>query len=133
MAVRRLLPPRVAKVQPDVSLAIVNIVLLLIFFFLASGSLTSAPTNTVEVSETFDLPIEQLPQPILIVEDETVLSLNGDPIMIGEVPGMLGAGSVLHVLIARDAPAHRLLDLLDDPALDPFEIRLVTIHRRSAP
>ncbi|MFN3145141.1 MAG: ExbD/TolR family protein [Paracoccaceae bacterium] len=131
MTMRRRLPETEQKARPDVSLAIVNIVLLLIFFFLATGSLTSAPTRAVEVSETFDLPVEQLPHPILIVEGDDSISLNGESIDLDALSAALEGETVLHVMIAREAPAHELLALLTRPDLKAFDVRLVTIHRRS--
>ena len=129
---RRLLPQPAEKARPDVSLAIVNIVLLLIFFFLTTGSLTSSVTNTVLVSETYDLPIDQLPHPVLIIEGENSISFNGEPATLEQIPELMADWRVLHILVAREAPAKRLLTLLDRPELDPYELRLVTIHRRSA-
>lgn len=131
MTLRRHLPETEQKARPDVSLAIVNIVLLLIFFFLATGSLTSAPTRAVEISETYDLPLEQLPHPILIVESEDSVSLNGEPIELDALAAALEGETQLHVMIAREAPAQELLSLLSRPEFKTFDVRLVTIHRRS--
>lgn len=129
MSTRRLLPAKREKHEVDVSLAIVNIVLLLIFFFLATGSMTSAPKHALMLSETAELPIEQLPQPILIIEGPEQFSMDGAPVaaeLLGQaVEGM----DLLHVLIDRGAEASILLELLDRPELASLEIRLVTIHR----
>ncbi|MEL6426040.1 MAG: biopolymer transporter ExbD, partial [Pseudomonadota bacterium] len=51
-------------VELDVSLAIVNIVLLLIFFFLATGRLLNPVDARIDLSDTSDLPLDQLPSPI---------------------------------------------------------------------
>ncbi|WP_121632450.1 ExbD/TolR family protein [Tropicibacter alexandrii] len=129
MARRALLPPRPTRQPPDTSLAIVNIVLLLIFFFLATGSMTATPQHTLALSQTADLPIEQLPKPILIVEEGDVISIDGEPV----APELLGSAvqdmTVLHVLSDREARAGILLDLLARPELSTLEVRLVTIHR----
>lgn len=125
---RQILPPRSKRVQLDASLAIVNIVLLLIFFFLATGSLLNSPSYGVDLSETEDLPIDTLPQPILIVEETGALSLNGQPVAEELLATAIEGEPVLHVLIRRDAPAMDLLDLLSRPDLEDVELRLVTIH-----
>ena len=127
---RRILPDRPRHIQPDVSMAIVNIVLLLILFFLATGALVNTPDQGVRLSETRDLPVDQLPSPVLIVEDGGGLLLDGVPITRAELPQALSDQPILHVLIDREAPAHELLALIDRPVLDRMDIRLVTIHRR---
>ncbi len=130
---RGLLPPRHERRRADVSLAIINIVLLLIFFFLATGALVNAPEFGIEVSETLDLPIDRLPQPILIIRPDGGLLLNGDPIDPEALGPTLAAEPVLHVLIERTAPAQDLLQVLAEPGLRGIDIELVTIHRSSTP
>ena len=128
----RALPSRKAARGPDVSLAIVNIVLLLIFFFLATGQLLNPPTRGVEISETTDLPIDQLPSPILIVRENGDWALDDapvDPEILGAALSTLQAPFTLHILIGRDAPASSLLDILDRTELDGIEVKLVTLRR----
>lgn len=128
---RQILPTPKRKTQPDVSLAIVNIVLLLILFFLATGTLMNAQsTGTVDISETSDLPLDQLPSPILVVGLDGSLTLDGDPVSPGILAPMLAEQDVLHVLIDRTAPAQDLLDLLARPGLERLDIKLVTLHTR---
>ena len=129
-AQRRLLPAPRRSVKPDASLAILNIVLLLIMAFLATGALTNASGDAqVDVAQTLDLPIEQLPRPTLVVLDGGGLLLNGQPILSEALAGALEDETVLHVLIDREAPATRLLDLLARPELSRLDILLVTLHR----
>lgn len=130
MSMRRLLPITHQRPTPDTSLAIVNLVLLLIFFFLMTGRLATAPGIAVELSETAELPVEALPEPILIWEDADTLSLNGDPLAPEELPAAVADQRLLHLLIDRDESAGVLLDLLARPEFAHLEIRLVTIHRR---
>jgi len=128
----RALPKRKQAVGLDVSLAIVNIVLLLIFFFLATGQLLNPPTQGVEISETTELPLDQLPAPILIVRDDGNWELNDqavNPDILGAAIAELEAPFPLHVLIGRDAPATSLLEILDRPELEDVEIKLVTLRR----
>ncbi len=132
----RALPKRHASRGMDVSLAIVNIVLLLIFFFLATGQLLNPPTQGVEISETTELPLDQLPAPILIVRDNGNWELNDrdvNPDILGAAIAELEAPFTLHVLIGRDAPATSLLDILNRPELEDVEIKLVTLRRTARP
>ncbi|KHA53923.1 MAG: biopolymer transporter ExbD [Sulfitobacter geojensis] len=126
---RRPLPRPSDPIRPDVSLFIVNIVLLLILFFLATGSLVSTPDEGVRISETRDLPIDQLPKPVLIVEEDGRLTLDGEELAADGLPQAMVGHSVLHVLIDRTAPALDLLKLVNRPGMENLDIRLVTIHR----
>lgn len=128
----RALPKRKHSAGMDVSLAIVNIVLLLIFFFLATGQLLNPPTQGVEISETTELPLDQLPAPILIVRDDGNWELDNsavNPDILGAAIGELEAPFTLHILIGRDAPATSLIDILNRPELENVEIKLVTLRR----
>ena len=125
----RPLPQAKKPIALDVSLAIVNIVLLLILFFLATGSLVSTPDEGVRISETRDLPIDQLPKPVLIVEEDGRLTLDGEELAADGLPQAMVGHSVLHVLIDRTAPALDLLKLVNRPGMENLDIRLVTIHR----
>src|SRR6056297_4358375 len=129
---RRILPSQERHIQLDVSLAIVNIVLLLIFFFLATGSLMNAPTYGVDLSETEELPIEILPKPILILGRAGQMSLDGLPIESDALAAAIEGAPLLHVLTDRVAPAQELVDLLTRPYLAETEVKLVTIRTRGA-
>ena len=128
---RRILPLKTRHMQADTSLAIVNIVLLMLFFFLATGSLMNSPSYGVALSETAELPIEQLPRPVLIIGPNGALSLDEVPIASDLLATAVKDMTLLHILIAREAPAQDLLDLLARPGLEHLDIRLVTIHRTS--
>lgn len=130
--------PLIATRRParglDVSLAIVNIVLLLIFFFLATGRLLNPVGPDIDLSQTTDLPLDVLPSPILVVGTDGGWSLDGAPL----APDLLAAAVAtfdtparLHLLIDRGAPASALLDLVGRPELAEVDLRLVTLHRRT--
>jgi len=116
----------------DTSFAIVNIVLLLIFFFLATGQLFGGRDPGIDLAETLDLPIAPLPRPLLVVAPDGSLTLDDAPVdatLLG--PSIMAAtdaaAPVLHVLIEGDARARDLIALLDNPTLRGIEIRLVTL------
>ncbi|MEL6680233.1 MAG: biopolymer transporter ExbD [Pseudomonadota bacterium] len=127
------------KVELDVSLAIVNIVLLLIFFFLATGRLLNPVDARINLADTADLPLDQLPSPILVVGADGSWTLDGNEIAAENL--QLGLDTLgepedpaeirtIHLLIDKAAPASVLLNIVNRPEFDPFEIRLVTLHRR---
>ena len=117
------------KSAPDVSLAIVNIVLLLIFFFLITGRMTNAPSFAVELSETVELPIEHLPKPILVLEPGDRLMLDGEDVAEADLADAVADLTVLHLLIDRNESANVLVAVLGKPEFAHLELRLVTIHR----
>lgn len=130
MVTRRLLPEPKEPTRPDVSFAIVNIVLLMILFFLATGALVNTPDQGIDISETRDLPIDQLPPPVLTVHEDRRLELDGNTVAIELLGQALADARVLHVLIDRTAPALDLLEVLGQPGMQHLDIRLVTVHRR---
>ncbi len=125
------LPPNTKphKSTLDFSLATVNIVLLLIFFFLISGSLVATEEMEVDMSETADLPLETLPRPLLLMrpEGETWL-LDGIPVTREALPETT-RGDLLHILADKSLPASALISLLRDPALDGITLKLVTLRK----
>lgn len=114
-------------VQVDTSLAIVNIVLLLIFYFLIAGQ-NPAPDTDLELAGTTELSPENLPSPVLEVLGPEEWRLDGRPIRPEMLPGALAAsGAPVHLLIDRNAPAGLLVGLMRRPELAGHDIRLVTI------
>ena len=113
----------------DASLAIVNVVLLLIFFFLATGALLNSPDYGVDLPISIDIPIEVLPRPILIIAPDGSLNLNGDPIAAGTLAEAIRNEPTLHVLADRGDSAAVVLRALDEENLLAVEIKLVTLHQ----
>ncbi len=126
----RLRLPARRRVQIDVSMAVVNIVLLLIFFFLAVGP-GEHPEGQLDLSETRRLALDQLPSPILIVDPQGNWSLDGEPLTPELLPVALegvGATEQLYLMIDREAPAGQLIAVLNRPELQSLDIELVTLH-----
>ena len=126
----RLAPAREGN-KMDSGLAIVNIVLLLIFFFLTTGSLSNSTTVTVSLPETTELPLDLLPKPLLTVSVDGDLTLDGVPIERGSLAAAMVDDPMLHVLADREANAGALLDLIAAEDLIAVQIRLVTVHRKA--
>jgi len=128
----RALPISRRTIQLDVSLAIVNIVLLLILFFLATGQLLNPPAEQVDLAETNDLPLEALPTPILIVAEDESWTLDGQPVapaLLEVALSRVQDAETLHILIDRNAPATTLMAVTNHPALTDTQLRLVTLRR----
>ena len=129
-----MLPPSRPRVAIDVSMAIVNIVLLLIFFFIVTGQMSvTSGVEGLELSETSELPLEQLPKPVLVVDRDGGWQLDGTPVapeLLGVALDALAQPVMLHLVIDRATPAEALVSVLRHPALRDRAVRLVTLHYR---
>ena len=115
------------RIQVDTSLAIVNIVLLLIFYFLLAGQDPKFETR-LELATTTALKPDTLPSPVLEVLGPEDWRLDGRPILPEALPGALAASAgPLHLLLDRNAPAGLLVGLMRRPELAGRELRLVTV------
>ncbi|MEP4196428.1 MAG: biopolymer transporter ExbD [Aliishimia sp.] len=136
MPLKRPLPVPKEKQQLDVSLAIVNIVLLLIFFFLATGRLLNPVGPDLDLAETTELPLDQLPSPILVVGADGSWQLDGEDVaqdFLAIALDTLEQPVTLHLLVDRSAPANAMIAVLNRPELASREVKLVTLHRRLDP
>jgi biopolymer transport protein ExbD len=118
----------------DMSLAIINVVLLLIFYFLVTGQIVAENADDVDVARTTELPADQLPGPLLVINPDGTWLVDGTPVApeffdlaIAALPEPL----ILYILISRDAPASTLLGVVNRPELANAEIRLVTLDNQS--
>lgn len=123
----RLPQPRTRN-KIDASLAIVNIVLLLIFFFLSAGSILNSESVEVALPETTDLPLDRLPEPLLVIGPDRSMVLDGTPVAPGALAAALIDDPALHVLADRETNAVTVLETLAAERLVAVEIRLVTLH-----
>ncbi|MEM8811307.1 MAG: biopolymer transporter ExbD [Pseudomonadota bacterium] len=115
------------RVRPplDFSLTSVNLVFLLLLFFLTAGTIMQQAETTIDAPATETLPLERLPRPLLVIDAEGGLFLDGqattvDAIVDGRVSGANneanGPASVtlpqLHVLPDRSLSARRFLTIV---------------------
>lgn len=133
MTLKRLLPDPPQRLQPDISLFIINIVLLLILFFLATGQTLNSSAVQIPLAMTRDLPLDALPTPLLEVTPAGTLRLDGVDLPDGDLENALSAHPVVYVLIAGDAAAQDLVDVLSRPELAAVDLQLVTIANGSQP
>ena len=125
--------PRTRSRGLDVSLALVNVVLLLVVFFIVSGQMSSPTDGRVQLSSTRVLPLGLVPSPVLVVTPDGEYMLDGLPVapdLLASALAGLPPDAILHVLMDRDEPAASLLSLLDQAELAEIGVRLVTVHQR---
>lgn len=128
----RLLPPPRRK-EADFSLAIVNIVLLLVFFFLITGSLVQSGEIEINLAETSELPLERLPRPLLLIDASGAMALDGVPLEADQIAANLGETlpEALYLLADGDLSADQLMALTTRPDLAGLSLRLITLHVRT--
>lgn len=117
------------RAKIDSSLAMVNIVLLLIFFFISSGSILASREVTVALPETINLSLDALPSPLLEIQPDGGMVLDGVEIAAGALAAATLDTPVLHVLADRDTNAIRVFEVLEAENLVAVELRLVTLHQ----
>ena len=127
------------RAQADFSLATVNIVLLLVFFFLITGTLVEQDELAVDLARTEELPLDRLPRPLLLMKADGVWVLDGEEVT-GPTLSLAVNDSferletttrVLHLLPDKNLPASALIGILRRSDLADVQIRLVTLRHRA--
>ena len=119
------LPERNRRLRFDHALAIVNIVLLLIFYFLLVGQQPHL-NSPLDLSATTSLTPESLPWPVLELRGPGEWWLDGASIRPEAMPSALAGGGPVYLLMDRAAPASLLVEALQLPELTGHDLRLVT-------
>jgi biopolymer transport protein ExbD len=130
-------PPPQLRWRGDFILPMINIVFLLLLFFLTAGSLANRNEAQSAIPITATLPLERLPRPLLLVQSDGSLELDGRPVTRDDVVrsvrnGAAGTGEAampVSVLADPDMPATTLLTLVDALRAEGVGIRLVTLRR----
>lgn len=131
---RTILPPPRPSMRPDTSLAIVNIVLLLVLFFLTSGALLDASARTdLDVPKSSNLAIERLIGTTLEITADGDLVLNGDLVARDDLDTVLDGEERVYLLMNAESPAATILDLLDLPVFERLDVQLVTLDQSGQP
>ncbi|MFT6223506.1 MAG: biopolymer transport protein ExbD [Paracoccaceae bacterium] len=116
---------------PDFGLAQVNIVLLLVLFFLVVGTIVETSEMAVDLSQTSDLPLERLPRPLLLITQEGGWSLDGEklshPDVIARLTENVDQATTVHILAPRDMPADMLIVAMQALQVTGLGVTLVTL------
>lgn len=137
MIVRSRLLPDDPRKPPDFGLAQVNIVLLLVLFFLVVGTIVETDELAVALPETVDLPLERLPRPLLLIAPDGSWSLDGtagsQADIIERLQSYRDDPTHVHILTARDLPADTLLGAMQTLQPTGLGITLVTLKAETLP
>ena len=126
------LPRPRKRARPDFSLAIINIVFLLMLFYLATGSLIKPAELAADAPVTRDLPLELLPRPLLLVEAEGALFIDGVPVakeaLADAARNAAAEAGALNVLADRSLSARDLFDIIAQVEAGGVPLRIVTLR-----
>lgn len=118
----------------DFPFATINIVLLLLFFFIVTGSVVGRHELGVEPPLTQQLPPERLPRPLLLIDGEGALFLDDRPVSRAEIAGLLGTRAhavgqpeVLNVIADREFSGESFLEIVDSVRGAGIPVRIITL------
>ena len=137
MSLRGRLDPEDTRTPPDFGLAQVNIVLLLVLFFLVVGTIVETSEQAVRLPETTELPLERLPRPLLLIDGGETWQLDGEALSPLDVVALLIENpdniTRVHLLVEQDLPADTLFDALRRLEDTGLGVALVTIKTDALP
>jgi len=133
-------PPPRPRWRGDFILPMINIVFLLLLFFLTAGSLANRNEAQSGVPVTATLPLERLPRPLVLVQADGSLELDGRSVGRNDLLGQLQAAFAasardrlpVSVLADPAMPAAALLGIVDLLREAGVEVRLVTLRSNPA-
>lgn len=122
--------------KPDFSLATINIVFLLLLFFLSVGTIVDSQELGVDAPETSELPLDRLPRPLLLISLNGSLSLDGEA-LTGETlltaaraagRDKAGAERAINILAAAELPGRDLVNIVARLSGQGLQTKLVTLR-----
>ena len=131
------LPAPPNRRRHDFTLTMINIVFLLLLFFLTTGSLINREEAQSTIPVTRNLPLERLPRPLLLILEDGSLFLDGGAVSRDElgsaakraVQAIGREDAVLSLLAQRDMSAAPLLNLVEALRADGLPLQLVTLRQ----
>ena len=131
-----MIPIPKARRKPDFSLATINIVFLLLLFFLSVGTIIDPQELGVEAPETNELPLDRLPRPLLLIKQDGQLSLDGETLTDGTFVEVAtnaserkdGTKNAINILAAAALPGRDLVEVIGRLSAAGLKVRLVTVR-----
>ena len=122
--------------RQDFTLTMINIVFLLLLFFLTTGSLSNRDETQATVPETHTLPMERLPRPLLLLENDGRMLLDGQPVSRQELVAAAKkataatgrADTPLSILAQREMSAATFLNIAETLRANRVPLQIVTVH-----
>ena len=130
------LPVRKSAPTADFSLAIINVVFLLLFFFILTGSVVQRSEMEIRAPFTRNLPLERLPRPLIVISQNGELFLDGQSItsdfllsqIIESKEQEIRKFDRLNILADGKYSAKKFLKTIDRLRKTGLPIRIVTVR-----
>lgn len=119
----------------EFALPTINVIFLLMLYFLSAGTLAEQAELSVPPPQTVQVPSERLPRPLLVVGADSAMALDGTVVTDADVDAaslaaIEAAGAAeLNLLVPRDMAAAPFLMLLARLDAAGIPVRLVTVER----
>ena len=132
----KVIPDPAPRRHNDFTLAMINIVFLLLLFFLTTGSLINPEEKQSTIPFTRNLPLEKLPRPLLLMEADGSLFLDGravsrDGLVEAARAALEATGRAdtpLSLLAQRDMAAAGFLNVAETLRAAGFGLQVVTLR-----
>lgn len=127
---RTMIPRPARGNKPDFSLATVNIVLLLLLYFLVAGDPASELERSMMPPQTRDLPLDGLPRPLLVLHPDGALELDGLATRTDDLRRMIADGDLprVNLLVSETHPARAVMAIAGELGPAGAEVVLVTLR-----
>ena len=137
-----LLAPRVKrKERMEFALPTINIIFLLMLYFLIAGTIVQKDELSVSPPVSTEVATDRLPRPLLVISDAESFTLDGVPVTRDDlvaaataaISDPLAQTPQLNVLAPREMAAAPFLDILGILGAGGVPVRLVTVEAEPAP
>ena len=136
---RKGLRPAGRRPRADPAMPTINIVFLLLLFFLLAGTLTAPGESEIDPARIDATAGERLPRPLLAITEDGALSLDGRAIDRAQLAGAVAELAVpkgddrptLYVLAASDLAASLLVQVLGEASAAGAATSLVVLNAGS--
>jgi biopolymer transport protein ExbD len=135
------LPPPIPRHRKlDFALPTINVIFLLMLYFLLAGTIAHRNELQVVPPETSHFPVDRLPRPLLLISDDGSFALDGQPLkstdLVSAARTALEADQIaapeLNILAPADMPATRFLSVLATFNAAGVPVRVVTLDKSAA-
>lgn len=137
----RLLPRAKRRERMEFALPTINVIFLLMLYFLVAGTIVQKDELSVVPPVTSASATTRLPRPLLVITDASTFTLDGVPVDRANIVGAAAAAitdpdaetAQLNVLAPREMAAAPFLEILAEFGAGGVPVRLVTVEAEPDP
>lgn len=136
-----LAPRQKRRERMEFALPTINVIFLLMLYFLIAGTIVQKDELTVTPPVTMENATDRLPRPLLVITDASTFTLDGVPVARADlvtaaaaaIASPLASTPQLNVLAPREMAAGPFLEILAALGSAGVPLRLVTAEGEPAP